>query len=131
MNNNTLEEVQQLIERFLNLAIAPNELSTFMNKLFKTFEKSLTQFKNLNDKEKFSNGLQKIKEPINEFQKNSENTLNLWKPVEEIEKSNKLEKMNDILKHNKNMIESLKQKSKNISEKIKKLEKNMENPRSQ
>ena len=38
--------------------------------------------------------------------------------MEEIEKSNKFEKINEILKNTKNIMESLKQKNKNISEKI-------------
>ena len=121
LNKNTLEETEQFVQKFLNLATPANELSTFMNEFFKTFEKSSTQFKNLNDKEKIDKALQKIKEPINEFQKKSENTLNLLIPVEEIEKSNKVEKMNEILKDTKNIMETLKQKSKNISEKIVKI----------
>ena len=121
MNKNALEETEQFVQKLLKLATPANELSTFMKEFFKSFERSATQFKDLNDKEKIDKALQKIKEPINEFQKKSENTLNLLIPVEEIEKSNKVEKINEILKDTKNTMEGLKQKSKNISEKIKKI----------
>lgn len=121
LNKNTFEETEKLSQKFLNLATPANELSDFMKKLFKAFEQSESQFKDLNDKEKIDRALQKIKEPINEFQKKSENILNLLIPVEEIEKSNKVGKMNEILKDTKNIMERLKQKSKNISEKIKKI----------
>ena len=98
-----------------------NELSDFMKNFFKVFEKSSSQFNDINDREKINKALQKIKDPISEFQKKAENTKTLLIPVEEIEKSKKIENINEIVKETHRIMENLKEKSKNISNKIQKL----------
>ena len=119
MNKFTLEQTEGFVQQFTNLAVPANELSGFMKHFFKVFEKSSAQFNDLNNKEKVNKALQKIKEPLNDFQKKAENIKNLLIPVEKIEEENKIENINKIIKENHKIMESLKQKSDNISNKIK------------
>ena len=121
INKNTLEETENFVQQFTNLAMPANELSDFMKNFFKVFEKSSAQFNDINDREKINKALQKIKDPISEFQKKAENTKTLLIPVEEIEKSKKIENINEIVKETHRIMENLKEKSKNISNKIQKL----------
>ena len=60
INKNTLDQTEQLIQQFQNLSVPANELSSFMNNLFKAFEKSTNQFNDLNNKEKINKILEKI-----------------------------------------------------------------------
>ena len=121
INKYNLEKIEDFVQQFTNLAMPANELSTFINKFFKVFEKSSAHFNDLNNKEKVNRALQKIKEPINEFQKKAENTKNLLIPVEIIGKENKIENIKEIIKENQKIMENLKQKSDNIGKKIKQL----------
>ena len=121
INKNTLEETEVFVQNFLDLANPACELSDFMNNFFKEFEKSTSQFSDLSNKEKIGKALNKIKEPISEFQKKSQKILELLNPVEEIKKSKKIESINNVLNDNKKIMEKLKQKSANISDKIAKI----------
>ena len=51
----------------MDLAKPSKELTTFMRKFFKVFEKSAPEFNDLKDKKKIEEVFRKIKEPINEF----------------------------------------------------------------
>ena len=119
MNKYTLEQTEEFVQQFTNLAVPANELATFMKNFFKVFEKSSASFNDLHNKEKVNKALQKIKEPINIFQKKAENTQNLLIPVEIIGKENKIENIKEIIKENHKIMENLKKKSDNISKKIK------------
>jgi myosin protein heavy chain len=117
INKNTLSEIEEFVQQFMDLAKPAQELITFMRKLFKTFEKSGNQFNDLSKKEDIEAALQKIKEPISEFYKKYENIKDLLKKVENIKKE-KIENMNEIVLKNKEIMTELQNKSTNISDKI-------------
>lgn len=122
LNKNTLEETELFVQQFVNLSNPAKELSDFMTEIFKAFEKSSSQFDDINDKEKISKELQKLKKPMNEFQKRSENIMDLLKPVEDFEKNEKkLDNINEILSKIKNSLDTLKEKSKIILKKVEKI----------
>ena len=84
INKNILKEIENFVQKFISLATPAKELSTFMNDFFKTFEKSSSKFSDLNKKEKNSKELQKIKNPINNFQSKIETINELLKSSEEM-----------------------------------------------
>ena len=121
INKNTLEDIENFVQKFISLATPAKELSTFMNDFFKTFEKSSSKFNDLNNKEKISKELQKIKNPINNFQSKIATINELLKPLEEIKNTNKIDNINKIVEDNKKIRENLIHKSEIISNAISKI----------
>ena len=118
INKNILEEIEEFAKNCENLAVPAIELSTFMDEFFRAFEKSSKYFDDLSNKEKISIELEKIKNPINNFQNKIESINKLLIPVEDIKNSNKIENINKINKENNEIRESLIRKSEMISKLI-------------
>ena len=121
INKNTLEEIENFVKKFISLAAPAKELSTFMNDFFKTFEKSSSKFNDLNNKEKISKELQKIKNPINNFQSKIKTINELLKPLEEMKNENKIGNIKKNVEDNKKIRDNLIHKSEIISKAISKI----------
>ena len=121
INKNTLEEIENFVKKFISLAAPAKELSTFMNDFFKTFEKSSSKFNDLNNKEKINKELQKIKNPINNFQSKIKTINELLKPLEEMKNENKIGNIKKNVEDNKKIRDNLIHKSEIISKAISKI----------
>ena len=120
INKNTNSEIEEFVQRFMDLATPAKELTTFMRKFFKVFESSAPKFTDLKDKKKIDEAFQQIKEPIKNFCILSENTKNKLFSVQNIKKEN-LEDITEIIQKNKDILEALQEESKKISEKMSKI----------
>ena len=92
-----------------------------MNDFFKTFEKSSSKFNDLNNKEKINKELQKIKNPINNFQSKIKTINELLKPLEEMKNENKIGNIKKNVEDNKKIRDNLIHKSEIISKAISKI----------
>ena len=120
LNQAISEDINDFVNRFMRLAEPAKELSTFMKNFMKTFEKSAKNFNDFNNKKKIDETLQKIKEPINEFQNKNKKIENLLNSIRNIKK----EKINEVIETSnkiKDKINKLEICSGKISEKIKKI----------
>ena len=131
INKNTLEEIEKFVQKFINLATPAKELSTFMTDFFKTFEKSSSKFDDLNNKEKISTALQKIKNPINNFQNNIEDINKLLMPLEELKNTNQIGSISKVIEDNEKIREDLILKSDIISNSISKIREKYGEPEKQ
>ena len=120
INKNTHLEIEDFVQKFMDLAKPAKELTTFMRKFFKVFESSASKFSDLKDKKKIDEAFQQIKEPIKDFCILAENTKNKLFDVQNIKKE-KIEDINGIIQKNKDMMKTLQEESNKISEKINKL----------
>ena len=118
INENNLEEIEKFVEKFKELAIPAKELTIFMRKLFKAFEKSASEFINYKNKKKIDEVLQKIKEPINEFYTKSENIKKFFSSEDTIVNQNKIDEIKKEVDQNKEIMQTLMQKSSYINDKI-------------
>ena len=117
INKSTLQQIETFVQKFTNLAMPAKELRTFMLNFFRAFEKSTSSFKDLENKKKIDEALQRIKEPINGFCIKTENINEKLADVQNIN----LENLNDIVSETKKTINELQNKSKEISESIMKI----------
>ena len=130
LNQVISENINNFVNRFMRLAEPAKELTTFMKKFMKTFEKSARSFNDFNNKKKIDETLQKIKEPINEFQNKSKNVENLLNSIKNIKKE-KINEAIEISSKIKEKINKLEICSGKISEKIKKIREKYGEPEEQ
>jgi myosin protein heavy chain len=120
LNKAISEDINNFVDRFMRLAEPAKELTTFMRKFMKIFEKSARSFNDFSNKKKIDETLQKIKEPINEFQNKNKSIENLLNSIRNIKK----ERINEAIETSnkiKDKINKLEICSRKISEKIKKI----------
>ena len=120
INQNTYLEMEQFVQKFMDLAKPAKELTTFMRKFFKVFENSASKFSDLKDKKTIDETFQQIKEPIKDFILLAENTKNKLNDVQNIKKE-KIEDITGIIQKNKEIMKALQEESNKISDKINKL----------
>ena len=120
INQNTYLEMEQFVQKFMDLAKPAKELTTFMRKFFKVFENSASKFNDLKDKKTIDETFQQIKEPIKDFILLAENTKNKLNDVQNIKKE-KIEDITGIIQKNKEIMKALQEESNKISDKINKL----------
>ena len=117
MNKNIYIETEVFFLKFMNVAEPAKNLTIFMKKFFKVFEKSGPSFNDLKNKKKIDEALQKIKEPIDDLCLKIKNTDELLKQIQEIEKG-KIENIKDVVKNIKKKMNDLKKESDEISKHI-------------
>jgi len=118
LNKATSEDINNFVEKFYKLVMSAKELTTFMRKLRKAFEKSSKSLNDIKNHKKIDEAIQTIKEPIDEFKNKSKNIQDLLSSI----KSIKIEKINEMVEISnkiKDKINKLEESSKTISEKIK------------
>lgn len=120
INKNTNLEIEDFVQKFMDLAKPAKELTTFMRKFFKVFENSTSKFNDMKDKKKIDEAFQQIKEPIKDFCILAENTRNKLCNVQVIKKE-KIENITGIIQKNKEIILTLQDESKKISDKMNKI----------
>ena len=127
LNKATSEDINNFVDQFNKLATPAKELTTFMRRLMKAFEKSSNDFNDFKNKKKIDEAFQRIREPINEFYSKIKNIENLLDSIKSI-KIEKLNEMKDITNKIKEKINKLEKSSKEISEKITKIRKKYDEP---
>ena len=118
LNKATSEDINNFVQKFYKLVMSAKELTTFMRKLRKAFEKSSKSLNDIKNHKKIDEAIQTIKEPIDEFKNKSKNIQDLLSSI----KSIKIEKINEMVEISnkiKDKINKLEESSKTISEKIK------------
>ena len=118
LNKATSEDINNFVQKFYKLVMSAKELTTFMRKLRKAFEKSSKSLNDIKNHKKIDEALQTIKEPIDEFKNKSKNIEDLLSSI----KSIKIEKINEMVEISnkiKDKINKLEESSKTIAEKIK------------
>ena len=115
LNKQTLLDTEYFVEQFNHLATPAKELTVFMRKFCKNFEKSAIIFNDLKDKEKVDRALQEIKEPINEFIIKIQDLETMLGHVPKMEK---LSDINENVQKIKKIINNLKTKSDKIGKLI-------------
>ena len=128
LNEATSKDISIFVERFKKLPEPAIELSTFMKDFIKVFEQSSKYFNNLNNKKQIDERLQKIKEPILEFQKKKNNIEKIFSSIKNDIKIEKISEMIEISNQIKDKINKLEVSSGRISDKIKEIRKKYGEP---
>ena len=115
LNKQTLLDTEFFVEQFNHLATPAKELTIFMRKFCKNFEKSAIIFNDLKDKEKIDRAMQEIKEPITEFTVKIKDLETMLGHVPKVEK---LSDINENVQKIKKIINNLKTKSDKIGKLI-------------
>ena len=122
------ENINNLVERFNNLALPTKELTTFMRSLMEGFEKSSRILYDFDNNTKINEIIKEIEESINKFFNKSKNIENLLSLIRSV-KIERINEMIEISNRMKDKINKLEASSKAISKKIKKIRDKYDEPK--